>query len=149
MKTKVVINDSREPFGISRKGLLALRAKEFPLDCRNFSGSGYAVEDFEPVLSDRHPGLLMHKRYPVLLEDGILLEARSVESNAVLRSHPALVEMVDELGAASYFPHCRHKVVELPEGVPYRILQEHGRETLEAFDPARYVVGYASEPSSS
>lgn len=92
--------------------------------------------------SELFPGLKMHCVYPVLLTDDGLLEAASVESCARLRSHPALVRMVEELGFAASCRHCRFRIEELPAGVPYRIVREHGYERLDVFNPSSYVLGF-------
>lgn len=124
---KVVINKCYGGFGLSKKAILEIHKR-----------GGKGIEEVEPkdyygekdgweekFKEDQKEGSWASI---VVKNDKILLDEYRSSYNECLRDCPVLISVVEELGEDSYGNFAKLKVVEVPDGVKYKIEEYDGME---------------------
>lgn len=139
---KVVVNNSYGPRGLSTQAVYLLSQMSFPLTATPLADSHLS----EHAFSEEAPGgFRCAPDFPgVLLKDGVIywygMNTRGPDVG--LRSHPALVKVVELLGRkASSAGHL--EISEIPNDALYAITDYDGAESVKVFQPQDYTGGYA------
>lgn len=138
---KVVFNDCYGGFTLSADALYLLLVAGFPLSSYELKPSGYQETDFPLVGPD---GVRAHPRYSLLLKDGLVYSFD--DSSPALRSHPALVHVVETLGDRASGSCARLAILELADDALYAIDEYDGNETVRVMSVDNYVAGYLMTP---
>lgn len=143
---KVVYNSSYGGFSLSAEAIAYLMLMGFPLSHFPLEGSGYKTEDFTLVGGFGFRG---HTQYGLVLREGVIysddcLSPYSAEGMA-LRSHPALVKVVQELGKRACGSCCHLDITEVQDDMLYRISEYDGMEQVITLAGEVYVNGHAFE----
>lgn len=134
---KVVYNNKYGGFGLSLDAMFMLAQTDFPFDESPLNSSGYTEANFKVEGPD---GLLGHSRYPIVLRNGKVLDFPQHRDK--LRSHPALVTVVETLGEKAN-DHCAKLAIETIENDHlYRISEYDGLESVEVMSEDLYTYGY-------
>lgn len=129
---KVVINKCYGGFGVSRAGMMRYAELKgitlYPEDEGSFGPTYYTV----PADQRTHERTQMELLAMPQEERADYFDATSDETlydNDLERDDPALVQVVEELGAAAASDTCSDlRVVEIPDGVEYSIEEYDGME---------------------
>lgn len=138
---KVVINGDFGGFGLSCEALVLLHMMDFPMKGSPCGESGFKESEF---VLEGPDGYRAHPHFGAILKDGLVYYHGDVKDNYALRSHPALVKVVETLGKRADGNSSDLVVKEMDDGM-YTIKTYDGRETLEELKPYGYVQGYAYE----
>ena len=138
---KVVVNNSYGSRGLSTQAVYLLSRMEFPLTATPLEDSHLSEHAFSEEAPD---GFKSAPDFPgVLLKDGVIYwyGMNNRGSDVALRSHPALVKVVEMLGRqASSAGH--FEIREIPDDALYAITDYDGAEGVKVFQPEDYTDGH-------
>lgn len=131
-------------FGLSRKAMVLLLEMGFPLSAYSLESSGWTENEFD---IEWPSGIRVSSVFDgLLLRDGMVYQENAAEA---LRSHPALVKVVQELGSGAAAERCALKIETLEGDEPYKILaSEDGHESVLPMRAEFFTEGYAFEDVS-
>lgn len=121
---KVVINKCYGGFGLSHKAILAMVGKCEHIEL--IDPKKYYGKDYERRFKQEYPnGVATEFAYSPLYE-GKLAD----DSHNGNRDCPILVKTVEEMGASSWDSYAKLKIVEIPDGTSYKIVEYDGSEHI-------------------
>ena len=145
---RIVINNCYGGFGLSLDALYLLLRLDFPLDQFSLEKSGYSLQDFDLEGPDGIRGM---SRGRCLLKDSTVYTFGSSSGRPdddALRSHPALVKVVEMLGKRAGTDYADLVIEELESDAVYRIEEYDGMESVRPLSIADYTPGHEYvEPS--
>lgn len=139
---KVVVNNSYGPRGLSTQAVYLLSRMEFPLTATPIADSHLSENAFSQEAPD---GFRSAPDFPgVLLKDGVIywFGMNNRGADVALRSHPALVKVVELLGNKASCDG-RLEIAEIPDDALYAITDYDGAEGVKIFKPEDYTGGHA------
>jgi len=139
---RIVINECYGGFGLSIDALYLLLRLGFPLNSYPLEKSGYTLQDFN---LEGPEGIRGMTRGRCLLKDDTVYSFDSGSGRPeddALRSHPALVKVVEMLGKRAGTDYANLVIEELESDAVYRIEEYDGMESVRPLSTADYTAGH-------
>jgi len=126
---KVVINTCHGGFSLSHKAIKLLAEKQGK-PCYFFKSNLNGENKYELIDGVPHPAEWFVHAFTVNNPSDIDFEKNYLEPRPRDRSHPLLIEVVEELGAEADGPHAELKIVKVPSDVKWSIQEYDGAERV-------------------
>lgn len=125
-------------FQLSALATAMLKDLGFPMHV--VESHAYDNDEFSPL---GYRNYLGHNKDSMVIENGVAYGPFDDKHNYYdLRSHPALVKVVEMLGLAAASGYCRLRIEEVDDDTPYRIEDYDGAESVRIMRPEDYTDGY-------
>lgn len=117
---KVAINKCYGGFGLSDEALIRLVELGVPCLPDYYEGDPEKMPDIY-VVKRKRPHVLMGK---------YTLDGKIWEDDIRIRSHPLVIQVIEEMGGASWSSYAHIEIVEVPDGIEVEIMDYDGQEWI-------------------